>query len=82
MKTAPDWLTADVLARAWRVAYDFHLGALCEEAAGADLLLLAGRRRCAAEMVDHALRDSMGFDKPALGVAPRARSPEKALAES
>ena len=33
-------------------------------------LPLAERRRYVAEMVDHALRKGVKFDKPALGVTP------------
>jgi hypothetical protein len=70
VKTTPDWLTAEVLAHLHRVAYDFHVRAFGEEMARVNFLPLAERRRYVAEMVDHALRQGVKFDKPALGVTP------------
>ena len=70
VKTTPDWLAADVLDHLHRVAYDFHVRAFGEEVARVNFLPLAERRRCVAEMVDHAPRKGVKFDKPALGVTP------------
>lgn len=73
MKTAatrPAWLTPEVLAHLKRVEYDFHVRAFGEEMARVNALPLAERRRYVAEMVDHALRKGVKFDKPALGVTP------------
>lgn len=69
-KTTPDWLAADVLDDLRRVEYDFHVRAFGEEMARINFLPLAERRRYVAEMVDHALRKGVKFDKPALEVTP------------
>lgn len=50
--------------------YDFHVRAFGEEMARVSFLLLAQRHRYIAEMVDHAVRKGVKFDKPALGVTP------------
>jgi hypothetical protein len=50
--------------------YDFHVRAFGEEMARVNFLPLAQRRRYVAEMVDHAVRKGVKFDKPALGVTP------------
>jgi hypothetical protein len=50
--------------------YDFHVRAFGEEMARVNFLPLAERRRYVAEMVDHAVRKGVKFDKPALGVTP------------
>jgi hypothetical protein len=70
VKPTPDWLTADVLDHLHRVAYDFHVRAFGEEMARVNFLPLAERRRYVAEVVDHALRKGVKFDKPASGVTP------------
>ena len=69
-KTRPEWLTAEVVDHLHRVAYDFHVRAFGKEMARVNFLPLAERRRYVAEMVDHALRKGVKFDKPALGVTP------------
>ena len=69
-KNEPDWLTAEVLEHLHQVAYDFHVRAFGEEMARVNFPPLAERRRYVAEMVDHALRKGVKFDKPALGVTP------------
>lgn len=68
--TRPDWLTAEVLDHLHHVAYDFHVRAFGEEMARVNFLPLAERRRYIAQMVDHAMRKGVKFDKPALGVTP------------
>jgi hypothetical protein len=50
--------------------YDFHVRAFGEEMARVNFLPLAERRRYVGEMVDHAIRKGVKFDKPALGVTP------------
>ena len=62
----PDWLTAEVLDHLHRVVYEFHIRAFGKEMARVNFLPLAERRRHVAEMVDHALRKGVKFDKPAL----------------
>jgi len=66
----PEWLTDEVREHLRRVAYDFHVRAFGEEMARVNFLPLAERRRYVAEMMDHALRKGVKFDKPALGVTP------------
>jgi hypothetical protein len=73
MKTAkprPAWLTPAVRRHLKRVEYDFHVRAFGEEMARVNFLPLAERRRYVAEMVDHAVRKGVKFEKPALGVTP------------
>jgi hypothetical protein len=70
VETRPDWLTAEVLDHLHRVGYDFQVRAFGEEMARVNFMPLAERRRYVAEMVDHALRKGVKFDKPALGVTP------------
>lgn len=69
-KTKPGWLTPKVLRHLKRVEYGFHVRAFGEEMARVNFLPLAERRRYVAEMVDHAVRKGVKFDKPALGVTP------------
>jgi hypothetical protein len=70
---------AELKTKAWSPAvrrrlrqaiYDFHVRAFGEELARVNFLPLAERRRYVAEMVDHAVRKGVKFDKPALGVTP------------
>ena len=58
------------LCTAKRVEYDFHVRAFGEGMARVNFLPLAQRRRYVADMVDHAVRKGVKFDKPALGVTP------------
>jgi hypothetical protein len=53
-----------------KAAYDFHVRAFGEEMARVNHLPLAARRRYVAQMVDHATRKGVKFNKLALGVAP------------
>jgi len=50
--------------------YEFYVRSFGEEMARVNFLPLAQRRRYVAEMVDHAIRKGVKFDKPALGVTP------------
>ena len=50
--------------------YEFHVRAFGEEMARVNFLPLAQRRRYVGEMVDHALKKGVKFEKPALGVTP------------
>jgi hypothetical protein len=67
---SPDWLTPEVEEHLKRVEYDFHVRAFGEEMARVNFLPLAQRKQYVAEMVDHALRKGVKFDKPARGVTP------------
>lgn len=53
-----------------RAIYAFHVRAFGEEMARVNFLPLAQRKQYVAEMVDHALRKGVKFDKPARGVTP------------
>jgi hypothetical protein len=53
-----------------QAVYDFHVRAFGEELARVNFLPLAQRRQYVAEMMDHALRKGVKFEKPALGVTP------------
>ena len=65
----PAWSPA-ARNRLRRAIYDFHVRAFGEEMARVNFLPLAERKRYVAEMVDHALRKGVKFDKPARGVTP------------
>ena len=58
------------VTRCEQAIYDFHVRAFGEEMARVNFLPLAERRRYVADMVDHAVRKGVKFDKPALGVTP------------
>ena len=66
----PDWLTDEVRDHLRRVGYAFHVRAFGEEMARVNFMPLAERRRYIAEMMDHAMRKGVKFEKPALGVTP------------
>ena len=51
-----------------KAAYDFHVRAFGEEMARVNFLPPGQRRREIEEMMDHALRKGVEFNKPALGV--------------
>ena len=53
-----------------QAAYDFHVRAFGEELARVNFQPPAKRRRYVGQMVDHALRKGVKFEKPALGVTP------------
>ena len=53
-----------------RAIYDFHVRAFGEEMARINFMPLKQRRRAVAEIVDHAIRKGVKFEKPALGVTP------------
>ena len=53
-----------------RAIYDFHVRAFGAEMARVNHLPLAARRRYVAEMVDHAAKNGVRSDKPALGFTP------------
>ena len=62
--------TPGVHRKVRQAIYDFHVRAFGEEMARVNFLPLAKRRRYVADMVDHAVRKGVKFDKPALGVTP------------
>jgi len=58
----------EALERLKQAEYDFHVRAFGEEMARVNFLPLAERKAYLADMVDHARRKGVKFDKPALGV--------------
>jgi hypothetical protein len=53
-----------------QIIYDYHVRAFGEEMARVNFMPLQQRRRYIAQMVDHATRKGVKFEKPALGVTP------------
>jgi len=53
-----------------KTIFEFHVRAFGEEMARVNHLPLAARRKYVGEMVDHATKKGVQFDKPALGVTP------------
>ncbi len=53
-----------------RAIFDFHVRVFGEELARVNFLPVVKRRRYIGEMVDHALRKGVKFERPALGVTP------------
>jgi hypothetical protein len=53
-----------------KIEYDFHVRAFGEEMARVNFMPLAKRKAYVADMVDHARRKGVKFEKPALGVTP------------
>ncbi|PWU10477.1 MAG: hypothetical protein C5B50_25590 [Verrucomicrobia bacterium] len=73
MKTARNRAKAQgwppsVRQRMRQAIYSFHVRAFGEELARVNFLPRAKRRQYVGEMVDHALRKGVKFEKPALGV--------------
>lgn len=66
----PDWLTPEVAEHLRCVEYEFHVRAFGEEMARVNFLPLEQRKAYVAEMVDHARKRGVKFEKPALGVTP------------
>lgn len=66
----PDWLTPDVAEHLRRIEYQFHVRVFGEEMARVNFLPLEERKAYVAEMVDHARRKGVRFEKPAMGVTP------------
>jgi hypothetical protein len=64
-----EWPPA-VRKRIRQAVYAFHVRAFGEELARVNSLPLAKRRQYVGEMVDHALKKGVKFEKPALGVTP------------
>ena len=67
--TTKSWPTA-VRRKLRQAIYEFHVRSFGEELARVNFQSLAKRRRYVGEMVDHALRRGVKFEKPALGVTP------------
>lgn len=65
----PQW-SPEALERLREVEYDFHVRAFGEEMARVNFLPLEQRKAYIGEMVDHALKKGVKFEKPALGVTP------------
>lgn len=68
--TKSDRVTPEIQEYLKRVEYDFQVRAFGEEMARINFLPTAERKRQIAEMVDHARRKDVKFEKPALGATP------------
>ena len=66
-RSKPDWLTPEVADYLRQIKYEFHVRAFGEEMARINFLPLEERKRYVAEMVDHARKKGVRFEKPALG---------------
>lgn len=66
--TKPVGLTPEIQEYLKRVEYDFQVREFGEEMARINFLPPAERKRQIAEMVDHARRKGVKFEKPAHGV--------------
>ena len=64
----PDWLTPAVRRHIRRVAYEFHVRAFGEEMARVNFLPLEKRKEYIHDMIDHARKKGVKFEKEALGV--------------
>ncbi len=53
-----------------QAAYEFHVRAFGEELARVNSQPLVKRPRYVSAILDHALRNGVNFEKPALGVTP------------
>ena len=67
--TKPEQVTPVIREYLKRIEYDFQVREFGEEMARINFLPLAERRRQIAEMVDHARRKGVKFEKPAHGVS-------------
>ena len=66
----PDWLTPEVQEHLRRVEYDYLVREFGEGTARLCLLPRAEFMKQFAEMMDHATRKGVVFEKPANGVTP------------
>ena len=64
----PVWLTPEVREHLRRVEYDYQAREFGEEMARINFLPPEERRKQIGEMLDHARRKGVRFDKPAPGV--------------
>lgn len=62
--------TPEALERFKQIQFKFHVRAFGEEMARVNFLPLEQRKKYVAEMVDHARKKGVKFEKPALGVTP------------
>ena len=65
----PPW-SPEALEHLREVEYEFHVRAFGEEMARVNFLPLEQRKAYIGEMVDHARKKGVKFEKPALGVTP------------
>lgn len=64
----PSWLTSEVQEHLRRIDYEYQAREFGEEMARINFLPPAERRMQIAEMMDHAIRKGVAFEKPTLGV--------------
>lgn len=67
-ESKPDWLTPEVQEFIRQVEYDFHVREFGEEMARVNFLPKEERMAYLYDMIDHATRKGVKFEKPALGV--------------
>ena len=64
----PDWLTPEVKEFLRQVEYEYHVREFGEEMARVNFLPKAERKAYIHDMVDHAIKHGVKFEKEALGV--------------
>ncbi|HLQ44975.1 MAG TPA: hypothetical protein VK137_09625 [Planctomycetaceae bacterium] len=64
----PDWLTPEVQEFLHELDYAYQVRAFGEEMARVNFLPLEERKAYIHDMIDHAVRKGVKFDKPATGV--------------
>ena len=64
----PEWLTPEVRRFLRRVAYRYHVRVFGEEMARVNFLPLEQRKAYIHDMIDHARRHGVKFEKETLGV--------------
>ncbi len=64
----PSWLTPEVQEHLRHVEYDYQAREFGEEMARINFLPAQERRKQIAEMMDHAARKGVNFERPTVGV--------------
>ncbi len=67
-KTTPEWLTPEVKEFLRQVEYEYHVRVFGEEMARVNFLPLEQRKAYIHDMIDHARKKGVKFEKEALGV--------------
>ncbi len=64
----PDWLTPEVEKRLREIEYEYQVRVFGEEMARVNFLPLEQRKAYIHDMIDHARRKGVKFEKEAMGV--------------
>jgi hypothetical protein len=64
----PDWLTPEVQKRLREILYEYHVRIFGEEMARVNFLPKERRKAYIHDMIDHARKHGVKFEKEALGV--------------